>query len=538
MVHSRPARRVGGQTPRIDAGTGASRVFRTIRTAGVRRAAAAARSTARRRPATTGVLQVTPVFAGEPGPRLPRGSAHTSTHAKSLLSLPGFRGDAGEIAYAGDDLLLLGMGPATECAMATLRLAGAALIRRADRMRVKQFALHVADLARELDIRPAEAAQAMAEGAGLANWRVDFFRGTRSRVGDALPPLSIHITPPAARAGFDRGLLVAGCVNEARRLAATPPNIANPPWVAAETRRLARDAGLQCRVISYAEARRRGMGGIVNVGRGSAKKPCLIVLEHRPGRGAGRRPAKARSGVHLALVGKTMTYDTGGYSLKISNGMKGMKYDGNGGCAVIGAMLAIARLRLPVRVTALLPCAENMVSGDSYRPDDIITMYSGATVEVTNTDAEGRLILADALTYACRDVKATHIIDIATLTGGIVVALGSWCAGLFCNDDDLCGRLESAADATDERLWRLPLWKEHRDFMRARHADLWNSGPKRDGHPIQGAAFLSHFVDDGTPWAHLDIAGTDSVESDTALHCTGPTGFGVRLLLETVGGFA
>ena len=179
-----------------------------------------------------------------------------------------------------------------------------------------------------------------------------------------------------------------------------------------------------------------------------------------------------------------------------------------------------------------------MVNGDAYRPDDIITMHNGVTVEVTNTDAEGRLVLADALSYACKKLKPTAIIDMATLTGGVVVALGGWSAGVFCNDDDLLGRVESAADATGERVWRLPLWKDHCDFMRARHADIWNSGPKRDGHPIQGAAFLNFFVDDDIPWAHIDIAGVSAVDSATDTFVQGPTGFGVRLATEIAAGYA
>jgi leucyl aminopeptidase len=296
---------------------------------------------------------------------------------------------------------------------------------------------------------------------------------------------------------------------------------------------MARQAGLRCRVIDYAAARRMGMGGLVSVGQGSATKPCLIILEHRPARIA----ASAR-GTRLALVGKTITFDTGGYSLKVNNGMKGMKYDKCGGMAVLGAMRAVAALRLPVHVFGVLPAAENMVAGDAYRPDDIITMLNGVTVEVTNTDAEGRLVLADALAYTCRTLKATAVVDMATLTGGVVVALGSWCAGLWCDDAGLRKRLDAAAASSGERLWPLPLWKEHRDFMRAKHADLWNSAPKRDGHPIQGAAFLSYFVTEGVPWAHIDIAGTSNVESDKDLHVIGPTGYGVRLLAELAGGYA
>jgi len=252
----------------------------------------------------------------------------------------------------------------------------------------------------------------------------------------------------------------------------------------------------------------------------------MMILEHKP--------ARPRPGHRLALVGKTMTYDSGGYSLKISNSMKGMKYDMNGGAAVFGAMIAIARLKLPVHVFGVLPCAENLVSGDAYRPDDIITMFNGVTVEVTNTDAEGRLILGDALSWTCRKIKPTAIVDVATLTGGVVVGLGHFCSGLWCENMAFREQIESAAESTGERVWQLPLWEEHRKFMRAQHADIWNSGPSRNAHPIQGAAFLSYFVDKDVPWAHLDIAGVSAVEKSDDLHVVGPTGYGVRLLSELV----
>jgi len=192
---------------------------------------------------------------------------------------------------------------------------------------------------------------------------------------------------------------------------------------------------------------------------------------------------------------------------------------------------------LPIHVTALLPAAENMVSGEAYRPDDIIKMANGVSVEVTNTDAEGRLVLADALVHACKAIRPTALVDVATLTGGVVVALGAFCAGYFCNDGELCDRLESSADRTGERLWRLPLWNEHREFMRSQHADILNSNAKREAHPIQGAAFLSHFVDEGVPWAHIDIAGVASSDgSGDAI--AGPTGYGVRLLHDLAASMA
>jgi len=468
---------------------------------------------------------------------LPRGLDLDSKSRAALttaLKTPGFTGKSGQTALGGPGAkpagLLLGLGKKADLDMETLRKAGARLVRALDRMSITGVRLVGGGNLPAKVAAPGEVGQALAEGMSIANWRVDHFDGTATKRPDAKGTLTIAADDAAVTKGLRAGIVLGECVNEARRVAATPPNICNPAWVAREARALARKAGLTCKVIGYDEAKRLGMGGLVNVGKGSDSKPRLVILEHRP--------ARARKGVRLVLVGKTMTYDTGGYSLKIQGSMRGMKYDGCGGCAVLGAMLAIARRKVPVHVVALLPTAENMVSGDAYRPDDIITMYNGTSVEVTNTDAEGRLILGDALAYACRKYKPTAIIDAATLTGGIVVALGKWSAGLFANDDDLAERLEEAAETTGEKVWRMPLWEEHRDFMRAKHADLWNSGPKRDGHPIQGAAFLSFFVDEDIPWAHVDIAGTADVSADTPMFVNGPTGFGVRLLTEVAESFA
>ena len=464
---------------------------------------------------------------------LPRGLKLTAARKKiaaAALKTPGFKADAGEVLPVHDDLVLVGLGTRDDLDDKTLRTIGGRLVRKLDRMDAKAVLLQLSDV---IPARTADAhtvGRCVGEGMGLANWRVDFFDGAATKTPDVKPALSVSTDDATCAKGLKEGLAVAQAVNEARRIGATPPNVCNPTWMASEARKLARKARLTCKVINYAELQKQGMGGLVNVGKASKSKPCLIQLEYKP--------ARAKKDVKLALVGKTITYDTGGYSLKLSGGMKGMKYDKNGGCAVVGAMLAIAALKLPVHVVALLPAAENMVNGEAYRPDDIITMYNGVSVEVTNTDAEGRLVLADALAYACRKIKPTAILDAATLTGGVVVALGFWSAGYFCNDDELCERVEAAADSSGERVWRLPLWKEHCDFMRSRHADIWNSGPKRDGHPIQGAAFLNYFVDEEIPWAHIDIAGVNDVDGDTDLFCAGPTGFGARLLLDVVAGYA
>lgn len=476
-------------------------------------------------------LTVVAVTAGQTS--WPRGAEISAAERRQLaeaMKTPGFKADAGETLPVGADHLLIGLGKPGDLTTDTLRKVGGRLLKTLDRRITRNARLVLASAVPSKVADARTAGRCIGEGIGLANWRVDFFDGKATKTKPPHAGLTLSGGDAPFNAGLKDGLSLASCTNEARRVAATPPNICNPAWIATESRRLARKAGLTCRVISYAEAQKLGMGGIVNVGKGSDSKPRLVILEHKP--------ARPRKGVKLALVGKTMTYDTGGYSLKISNSMKGMKYDGNGGCAVLGAMLAIAAFKLPVHVVGLLPTAENMVSGDAYRPDDIIEMYNGVSVEVTNTDAEGRLILGDALAYACKQLKPTAVIDAATLTGGVVVALGAWSAGLFCNDDALRERIEGAGDTTGERVWRLPLWEEHRDFMRAKHADIWNSGPKRDGHPIQGAAFLSYFVDEDVPWAHIDIAGVSDTDSAKDMFVAGPTGFGVRLLTEVAASFA
>lgn len=458
---------------------------------------------------------------------------------RAKASTAGFRADAGETRVLDDATVLVGLGKATAAVPATARNAAGRLQRTIERMDARELLV----LADDTVIAPDGSATAAArrefgrrvgEGLAMANWRVEGFDGSGSTRKPAKGSLTVRAIRRDLREGLATGVALGQSVNFARSIAATPPNVCTPAWVASEARSLARQVKLRHRVIGYAEARRLGMGGLVNVGRGSDEKPCLVVLEWRP-----PKVTRAARGRHLCLVGKTITYDTGGYTLKVNNGMRGMKYDKCGGTAVLGAMHAIADARLPVRVTALLPAAENMVSGDSYRPDDIITMHNGVTVEVTNTDAEGRLVLGDALSWACRTLKPTHVVDIATLTGGVVTALGSWCAGLMCNDEDLRGRVQRAGESSGDRVWPLPLWPEHREHLRSQHADIINSNPSRLGHPLQGGAFLSYFVDESIPWAHVDIAGVASVDSaNDVCSVPGPTGFGVRLLFDVASDLA
>jgi leucyl aminopeptidase len=459
-------------------------------------------------------------------------AAYATIQAVSdALETPGFGGENGEVLAAGAKHVLLGLGEPRSVTPASVRTAAAKLVKTLDRRGDKAISI---DLSAGFPKKRTEVealGRAFAEGLAMANWRVDRFDGAASRKSERGGALAVDSSDADFRDGLRRGLLLGGAVNYARGIGATPPNICNPAWVAAQAKKLARETGLKCTVIDHEKAKKMGMGGLTTVGHGSDSKSCLIHLAHVP-----KKRSRGAKGKRLVLVGKTLTYDTGGYSLKVNNGMKGMKYDKLGGCAVLGAMKAIAEMDLPIEVHALLAAAENMVSGDSMRPDDIITMYNGVTVEITNTDAEGRLVLADALTYAEEELEATAIVDVATLTGGVVVALGHFCAGWFCNDEALTKGIEAASAQSGEKLWKLPLWKEHKDFMRGQHADLINSNPARSAHPIQGAAFLSYFVDEKTPWAHIDIAGVGNVDSPNDLCVAGPTGWGVRLLTDWVEG--
>jgi len=283
------------------------------------------------------------------------------------------------------------------------------------------------------------------------------------------------------------------------------------------------------------------MGGILAVGAGSANTPPrMIVLEYR-GAAKGSKPkSAAKSSVHkpLLVVGKSITFDSGGISIKPADKMGRMIYDKSGGMVVLGLMYVLSRLKLPVDVIGILASAENILSESSYRPGDILRMYNGVTVDVTNTDAEGRLVLGDALAWGIETYKPAAVVDLATLTGGVVIALGKVMAGLMSNNDALVAELTAASEAAGEKIWRLPIWDEHREMMKGESADLVNAGPSRDASPLQGGAFLSYFVpwegDSAIPWAHLDIAGVADTEKELPLYAKGATGWGVRTLVEWV----
>jgi leucyl aminopeptidase len=299
---------------------------------------------------------------------------------------------------------------------------------------------------------------------------------------------------------------------------------------------MAKEVGLRCRILDLPQLRRRKLGALLAVAGGSANAPQVIVLEHGLGASRGRGAKAARQRPPVCLVGKGVTFDSGGLSLKPTTSMTTMKHDMSGGAAVIAALRACALLRVPVPVVGIVGAVENMPSGTAYRPDDILTSMSGKTIEVGNTDAEGRLVLADVLHLAKTDYRPAALIDVATLTGACSVALGTWAAAVLSNRERLSDAVRRAGEHAGERFWPLPLWDVHREHMRGQVADV-RQVAGRDGGTITAAAFLWHFAGDDVPWAHLDIAPTANTDRASALQPTGATGFGVRTLVELVRGW-
>ena len=380
----------------------------------------------------------------------------------------------------------------------------------------------VALLLEDEDLGEAEI-QAAAEGLVLGDFAYDALKADDSDRRRPPGPRLACIWGPRAIEGADGavgiGRRVAEAQNEARSLVSLPGNVLTPTRLAERAESLT-EHGLRVETWDAERLRSEGFGALLAVSKGSEEPPRFIIMEHRGNRGA-----------PVALVGKGITFDSGGISLKPSKGMEEMKYDMAGAAAVIGTLQTLAVLKSPQRVIGLVPSAENLPSGDAVKPGDVIRGASGRSIEVINTDAEGRLILSDALTYATR-LSPTAIVDIATLTGGCVVALGKQAAGLMSNNDALAQQLLEASDRTGERTWRLPLWKEYRSQLDSDIADIKNSGG-RDASPITAGKFLEEFVE-GTPWAHLDIAGTAWVEKEAGYQPKGATGFGVRLLVDWV----
>ena len=425
-------------------------------------------------------------------------------------------------------VVALGTGSASELTAEGVRKYAGRAVRQAEKLRQTTLTLR---LDPSDTVGAGAGAQAGAEGLALAAWDFRELKSPSSE-GNGPAPLvtsaTLHVDgePGEVDAAVARGRAVAAGQNLARNLQSRPGNVATPTHLGEEAAAMAREWGLQVTVLGPDRLRDERMHALLAVSQGSDEEPRLIVLEHRGGR-EGDRP--------LVLVGKGLTFDAGGISIKPAGGMEAMKFDMSGGAAVIGAMRTIAELRIPLNVVGIVPSSENLLGASAMKPGDVIQTRAGKTVEVINTDAEGRLILADALDYA-RQFNPAAVVDCATLTGACVIALGSQAAAVLGTDEALLQELRDAGDRAGERCWPLPMFKEYRKQLESPVADLQNVGGRPAG-TVTAAWFLREFAGDA-PWAHLDIAGTAYGDTPLSYQRKGGFGFPVRLLVEWVRGRA
>ena len=483
-------------------------------------------------------LLVLPVFEGQrpPGELAASLDARLGGGVLRAVASGDVKGRVGEsvLLYRAEEksagparVILLGAGPAERFDAEQVRRFVGRAVRAAERMGLPRLTVRLHDAGK---VGKERFAQAAAEGAVLAAWS---FRELKSNIGreeDAQPEvpveevaLALEGEPAALEAGIRFGRAVARGQNLARTLQSRPGNVATPAHLASEASRLAVELGMEVRILGPAELRVERMHALLAVSQGSDQEPRLIVLEYRGGK-EGEPP--------LALVGKGLTFDAGGISIKPAKGMEEMKFDMSGGAAVLGAMRAIAELQLQANVVGVIPSGETLRSGKALKPGDVINTRGGKTVEVVNTDAEGRLILCDALDFVRTTYAPAAIVDLATLTGSVVIALGNHAAAVLGNDDALIRELREAGERAGERCWPLPLWEDYRRQLRSTTADLMNVGGRPAG-TITGAWFLAEFVD-AAPWAHLDIAGTAYGTEPLPYQRKGGYGFPTRLLVEWV----
>ncbi|HZR64243.1 MAG TPA: leucyl aminopeptidase [Terriglobales bacterium] len=413
-------------------------------------------------------------------------------------------------------LLLVGGGKAKTFSASELRKAAGAAVRALKPRNLRSLSFAVPE-----QVGAEDAVRAIVEGAIVGNFDPDTYKSDRK--DQKVESLTVIASGEQAslQNAMEQARIVAESQNFTRELVNEPSNRMTPTILANRAKEMAKDVGLKFEVYGADKIKEMKMGAFWGVAQGSDEPPALIVMRYEPA-GAPAKPV-------LGLVGKGITFDTGGISIKPADGMEKMKYDMAGGATMIGVMRAIALLKPKVKVIGIVCATENMPSGKAQKPGDIQTAMSGKTIEIINTDAEGRLVLADGLCYA-RQLGCTHLIDAATLTGAVVVALGYANAGIFASDDGFYDRFKSAVDSSGEKMWRLPLGEEYLDAMRSQIADLQNTGG-RWGGASTAAAFLKEFAED-TPWIHLDIAGTAWMEDNKPWIAKGPSGIAVRSLIE------
>lgn len=431
------------------------------------------------------------------------------TYAATTLGKAGF-----------DRLLLIGMGKEKEFDLDFARRMAGTAVRYAEANKSTSLSISVFE---KKKCPPTDIIQALTEGSILSGYKFTQFKTKKEEIFYVESvTLVLGSDCPGAEDAVKAGTILAESQNLVRELNERPANIATPSFIANEAKKLAKKNRISLKVIEKAEMKKLGMDAILAVNKGSTEPPKLVILEYNKGK---KLP-------FYAIVGKGITFDSGGISLKPSKGMEEMKYDKTGAMVVLGVMKAVSELKLPVHVMGFMPLTENMPSGSAQKPGDIIKAYNGKTIEVINTDAEGRLILADALAYAAKQ-KPKAIIDLATLTGAVIVCLGRAGAGLLSNDEKLAKTIEDAGLKTFERVWQLPLWPDYTELMKSDFADLKNVSGVGEAGTITAAAFLKEFIGESR-WAHIDIAGVEMVNRPHPYLSKGATGTGVRLVTEAL----
>ena len=419
-----------------------------------------------------------------------------------------------------EKVLIAGLGKKNKITSDVIRDVTGNITKKINGLGIREFSIIVPE---KISIRDELVISSIVEGANLSLYNFDLFKKEKNNSKE--PDLSLLTSKKDAQKVIKTSMVISDAVRFTRDVAHLPPNECPPKKLAEIAKQISNQNKIKCTVFSKNEIKSKGMGGVTAVGQGSKNEPRFIILEYKNGKKE-QKPT--------LLVGKAVTFDTGGISLKPGEKMDEMKFDKCGGCTVLGVMKAISELKLPINVIAIVPSVENMPSGESFRPGDIIKLFNGKTAEILNTDAEGRLILADGLSYGIKHYSPSSIMDFATLTGACIVALGTNVAAIVSNNSKLSSKIKKSSSNTSEEVWELPINDDYMDMVKSKVADIRNIGMGRAAGTITAAAFLANAVGN-VPWVHFDIAGTAWIQPSTknkSYNAHGATGFGVRLVVD------
>ena len=417
-------------------------------------------------------------------------------------------------------VLIAGLGKKSKLTSDVIRDVTGIITKKINELKIKEFSIIIPD---KISIDNNQIISSIVEGANLSLYEFDLFKKEKSNNKE--PDLILLTSDKNSQKIIKDSIIISDAVKFTRDVANLPPNECPPMKLGEIAKKIANENKMKCTVFSKNEIKSKGLGGVTAVGQGSKNEPKFIILEYRNGKKE-QKP--------ILLVGKAVTFDTGGISLKPGEKMDEMKFDKCGGCTVLGVMKAISELKLPINVVAIIPSVENMPSGDAFRPGDIIKLFNGKTAEILNTDAEGRLILADGISYGIKHYQPSSVMDFATLTGACIVALGTNVAAIISNNTKLASKIKAASTKTSEEVWELPINDDYMDMVKSKVADIKNLGMGRAAGTITAAAFLANSVGN-VPWVHFDIAGTAWIQPSTkskSYNSHGATGFGVRLVIN------